>query len=297
MTVNTGVYAAPGVNLSGLQSATDSGMASQKALDAFSATNNVIDTRGLSLGSDLDSALSGALNGINQVVGLSNANSARSASEAEKLRSWQERQAELTRNFNSAEAKANRDWQEYMSSTAYQRVVRDLEAAGLNPALAYGNGAATSGSGSAASASAPSGAKGDVDTSAAGALVSLLGTMLNAQVSMTNQTNSALNNLAIAEKNNSVSRYLGELQASVSRANVSDQIQWSKMQQLNDHVMQEFMAQNYPQTMYGFASATSQKLLPLIEQIKDSSLADKFREFFGLSRGSWNPAGGAGLKK
>lgn len=44
MTVNTGVYAPPGTNLSGLQSATDSGIAPQKALDAFSANNHTVDT-------------------------------------------------------------------------------------------------------------------------------------------------------------------------------------------------------------------------------------------------------------
>lgn len=52
------------------------------------------------------------------------------------------------RQFNAKQAKIDRDWQEYMSSTAWQRGMKDMKAAGLNPILAASKGGASTPSGS-----------------------------------------------------------------------------------------------------------------------------------------------------
>lgn len=46
--------------------------------------------------------------------------------------------------FNAQQAQINRDWEEQMSNTANQRAVNDMNAAGINPALMFGNGSAAS---------------------------------------------------------------------------------------------------------------------------------------------------------
>lgn len=81
--------------------------------------------------------------------------SAQKIADEDFLRDLQKMQ--YTNEFNANEAKKNRQWQEEMSNTAYQRAVADMKKAGINPILGLGmaNSASTP-SGSVASGSTSS---------------------------------------------------------------------------------------------------------------------------------------------
>ncbi len=165
----------------------------------------------------INSVAGQAMSQINSIRGISAENTAKSAEMAAENRNWQQAQNQLAMEFNAREAAKNRSWQEYMSNTAHQREVKDLQAAGLNPVLSAmgGNGAAVT-SGATASGVTSSGDKGQVDTSANSAIVSLLASMLNAQNQLEISRNNAQANLAVADKYNAMSEIVAGINANAT---------------------------------------------------------------------------------
>lgn len=146
--------------------------------------------------------IGGIAQGIGSVVGAGlNYKGAREANKmnmqlARNQMDFQRSSNREAMDFSGSQAQKQMDFQERMSNTAYQRSMADMEAAGLNPILAFQQGGGSTPSGSSASGVSSSGSKAEVRNQYSGAVASALQAM---QISAQIEQSRALTNLMKAE--------------------------------------------------------------------------------------------------
>lgn len=136
-------------------------------------------------------------------------------------------QADLNRQFQHNEAGLQEEFQRQMSNTAYQRVVADLKAAGLNPMLAYSHGGS----------STPSGAMGS-GSQASGVMPTIGNPMLAASVGAQSAASIANTDADTALKNATAMKTVQDTVTSASSANKMD-AEVSQMWFMRDKIIAE----------------------------------------------------------
>lgn len=134
-----------------------------------------------------------------------------------------------------SEAQRNRDFQKMMSDTSYQRAVKDMRAAGINPMLAYAQGGSSTPSGSMATYANP------LDTAAytlnESESIRNLKQAQQSQIEL-NKTQSELNSTASA-----LNESRKETEASTRAVNAANVLESATRQQLNQASAQQAQQQ------------------------------------------------------
>lgn len=185
----------------------------------------------------------------------------------ERAAQWNEAMWQKQADFNAEQAQIQRDWQTKMANTSYQRAMKDMEKAGLNPILAYSQGGAQ----------VPGGA---VATSGNSAMGAASGVMATGGLLGANSASEG-NYTGQMEQMGTTLALLGAIFAGISSAADAAGGLGSAGEQVMQTVSDTVFGETNGKKAYDIGSATYNKW-------------QKETDKYGLSKGTWNTIKAAG---